>query len=170
MDDAVCAALVISRGEESRAGLRTKMQWAGLGAGLGIGSVALLLMGAQGQPPAIPDAPAPRISLPTAGVKPGAGTTSVSEPGETALPPDTTPEAAGPQTAPATAAPAGTQSQNEPVQTPDEGVQTIHTGVYEVNIPFTVKDGKGAMVPNIRQKEIQVFENGRMMRIVRFVD
>ena len=71
------------------------MQWAGLGAGLGIGSVALVLMGAQGQPPAIPDAPTPRVSLPKGGVTPGAGTTSVSEPGDTALPADTTPTAAG---------------------------------------------------------------------------
>jgi VWFA-related protein len=144
------------------------MQWAGLGAGLGIGSVALLLMGAQGQPPAIPDAPTPHVSLPTAGVTPGAGATSVSEPGDTALPPDTTPTAGGSGTAPAAAPPA---NQGQPQNQEEIVGPTIRgAGVSEVNIPFTVKDGKGAMVPNIRQKEIQVFENGRMMRIVRFVD
>jgi VWFA-related protein len=141
------------------------MQWAGLGAGLGIGSVALVLMGAQGQPPAIPDAPTPRVSLPKGGVTPGAGTTSVSEPGDTALPADTTPTAAGTGGAGAAGNQAPPPNQEEIV-----GPTIRGRGVSEVNIPFTVKDGKGQLVPNIRQPEIQVFENGRMMRIVKFVD
>ncbi|HXE08362.1 MAG TPA: VWA domain-containing protein [Acidobacteriaceae bacterium] len=151
--------------------MRTKTQWAGLGAGLGIGSVALMLMGAQSQPPAIPDAPTPHVSLPTGGVTPGAGTTSPSETGDTTLPPDTTPEAG---TTPAGAQPGatagktggGTQGTAEDLKAPT----IVGPGVYEVNIPFTVKDAKGQMVPNIRPAEIQVFENGRMMRIVKFVD
>lgn len=51
-----------------------------------------------------------------------------------------------------------------------ENVPTIRTSVYEVNIPFTVKDAKGKLVPGIRPAEVQVFENGRMMRIVNFND
>ena len=48
-------------------------------------------------------------------------------------------------------------------------------GVYEVNIAFTVKDAKNRLVPGItcmasNRCEVQVFENGRMQKILRFTD
>jgi len=39
-----------------------------------------------------------------------------------------------------------------------------------VNIPFTVKDAKGKLVPGIRPAEVQVYENGRKMNILNFND
>jgi VWFA-related protein len=52
-----------------------------------------------------------------------------------------------------------------------DDVQTIRgTGVYEVNIAFTVKDAKSKLVPGIRSAEVQVFENGKPMHIKNFND
>jgi VWFA-related protein len=138
----------------------------GLTLTIGLGAGAFLWVRAQAQPPAIPDAPTPQ--LPTAGVTPGAGTSSSSATGGDAATPSVNLPAATPAAAPA---PAATPALNQ--ETPvsiDTDTPIIRTGVYEVNIAFTVKDAKGKLVPGIRQPEIQVFENGRPMIIRRFVD
>jgi VWFA-related protein len=46
----------------------------------------------------------------------------------------------------------------------------IHTEVDEVNVDFTVKDAKGKIVPALRPAEVQVFENGHLMKLVSFHD
>lgn len=135
--------------------MRTRWVWAG--------PLALLLMGAQAQPPAIPDAPQPHVDLPTAGVKPGAGTASSSSSGSAIAPEAEAPEA--PATAPAPAPPSPA-APGCPIGDPS----CIRVNVDEVRIPFTVKDGKGHLVPGIRQQEVKVYENGRQMNLRSFTD
>ena len=138
----------------------------GLALAMVFGAGAVLWIRAQAQPPAIPNAPTPQ--LPTGGVTPGSGTSSSSATGAGSTPSVNLPAAATPTAAPAPTA-TGAQTEETPVSTGSDA-PIIHTGVYEVNIPFTVKDAKGKLVPGIRQPEMQVFENGRPMRILRFVD
>ena len=138
--------------------MRTKLVWAGRA---GIAALALVFLGAEAQPPAIPDAP--HAQLPTGGVTPGAGTTSSSNP-DTATPSVNLPAAAAP-------APAATGSQSTPVPVPTgSDAPIIHTEVDEVNVDFTVKDAKGKTVPALRPSEVQIFENGQLMHLVRFTD
>ena len=138
---------------------------------MGLAPLALALLAAQAQPPAVPDAPRPQ--LPLSGVTPGSGTTSSSSSGSSAptpgLPAAMAPAPASAPTESQAAAPAGQQPAD------DEPVATIHAGVYEVNIPFTVKDAKGKLVPGIYchdagHCEVQVFENGKPMRVRSFTD
>jgi len=147
---------------------------------MGLAPLALALLAAQAQPPAVPDAPRPQ--LPLAGVKPGSGTNSSSSSGSSAptpnLPESVAPAPAAPPANPAPANSAATPPANQQTaQQPgdDSAVATLHTGVYEVNIPFTVKDAKGKLVPGIychdaAHCEVQVFENGKQMRIRNFND
>jgi VWFA-related protein len=157
------------------------------------GSLALALLGAQagqaGQaqpqaaPPqaaqqtqaqqAIPDAPKPQTSLPNLrSVTPGQGTTPASAG-------DSTPNrAAGapPAAPPASPAPAPAAGEMQPAQAPTyetpsneaANAQTLRVQVNDVNVPFTVKDSKGKLVPGLHQSDIRVYENGRLQPIVRF--
>jgi VWFA-related protein len=136
---------------------------------IGIAPLALALLAAQAQPPAIPNAPQPHVDLPTGDVTPGSGTTSSSSPADAS-----TVNAPGLK-APAATPPTQTPANSGPTDSgqavvPQDNVPIIRTGVYEVNIPFTVKDAKGKLVPGIRSAEVQVFENGRPMHIVSFND
>jgi len=154
--------------------LRTKHVWAAL--------LALGLLGAQAQPPAIPDAPRPQVQLPT--VTPGAGTAPSTSSTTSASGGDATPAAPEPQTpsAPAAASDAqpgsgeAGQSGNEPatVVVPagqgEEATRTIMVHVNEVDIAFTVKDSKGRLVAGIRPAEVQVFENGLLQHLDQFTD
>src|SRR5580698_6103078 len=128
----------IRNGKNGRSALRTKHVWAGL---LGVG-----LLGAQAQPPAIPDAPRPQVQLPT--VTPGAGTTPSTNSTSSASGGDATPSAPEPQTPSAPAAASDTQQPaNEPptVIAPrgedqelnrEEAIRTILVPVNEVDIAF----------------------------------
>jgi len=129
---------------------------------------------------AIPDAPKPQTKLPNLGsIAPGQGTTSTSA--------DTTPTGATPVTAPAgpTPAPATAPAQAtasapsasgpQPTEDqapayqppPGEGVKamTLMVQVNYVDLPFTVKDSKGQLVPGLQQRDVQVFENGLRQHI-----
>lgn len=56
---------------------------------------------------------------------------------------------------------------------PGEGeakLQTIRVRVNEVEIPFTVKDSKGQLVPGLGPRDVQVYENGRLQNISVFED
>ncbi len=111
---------------------------------------------AQGQ--AIPDAPKPQ-SLPAVGpVAPGIGTTRDSNG-------DTSP--ADSQTAPAGSLPesaAQKQEEGTPPEVPaaGEGVKafTLVVNTNFVEIPFTVKDSKGRLVPGLTWRDVRIYENG----------
>jgi VWFA-related protein len=158
------------------------------------GSLALVLLGVQAgsqtvAQQAIPDAPRPQPTLPgLKSVTPGAGTSSTSAIDSTPL--ETTPEptpAAAPATAPAepaTAGPASTSGQpaltgippgsdQAPTIQPAAGsgsdaVKTIKVNVNAIEVPFTVKDSKGRLVPGLMPRDVQVYENGSMQHISLF--
>ena len=149
-------------------------------AGLGMGATALALAVWVGhaQPPAIPNAPTPHPDLPTRGVAPGSGTTSSSSSGsDTQVPAAALPATvATPARASAPAMNGGaaqtSTAQASPAQEAEanDAPTLLGRGVYQVNIPFTVKDAKGKLVPGIRAAEVQVYENGRKMNILNFND
>ncbi|MDR3745084.1 MAG: VWA domain-containing protein [Acidobacteriaceae bacterium] len=125
--------------------------------------------GAQPQPAAaqenlalqtIPDAPKPQATLPNlTSVAPGKGTTAATTADSTA------------NRAPAPAPKPAPSAQPHPYQvTGDEADSgmTIHVGVNDVNVPFTVKDSKGKLVAGLTAREIQVYENGLLQHITRF--
>jgi len=140
---------------------------------------------------AIPDAPRPQPALPgLKSVTPGGGTTSTSATESTPL--ETTPAltpAAVPATTPASAVPpsAGPASTSDqpaltgippgsdqaPTVQPTAGsgvdaIKTIKVNVNAIEVPFTVKDSKGRLVPGLMPRDVQVYENGVMQHISLF--
>jgi VWFA-related protein len=115
----------------------------------------------QSQQTAVPDAPVPQKRTPlsdlTSGVTPGMGTNnSTSSAG-------TTPDQ--PQTAPAPQPPPS--QPKEPIQTtppgqpsPEELGTILRLNVTYVEVPVTVKDSKGNLVPGLTWRDFRVFENG----------
>jgi len=115
------------------------------------------------QQQAIPDAPKPQTTLPTAGVAPGKGST---------------PDAPVPQAPPDQQAPGTSLPASAPVAHPDDGAPpdlpaagqganafTIRTQTNFVQVPFTVKDSKGRLVPGLTWRDVRVFENGYRQHI-----
>ena len=116
---------------------------------------------------AIPDAPKPQVTLPDLrSVTPGQGTASSSDGAETPAP------AAGSGT-PTTVYSAGQPDaasqpqQSKPIPGVDvpagkgeEAIQTLMVHVDAVDVPFTVKDSKGKLVPGLTARDVQVYENG----------
>lgn len=134
-----------------------------LATGLAAGLVTVA--GAQaGQQQAIPDGPRPNVIPEAAGVTPGKGiTTSTSN-----APID---DGGNGGVIPTSSLP-GSQQKNEVPEAdqaapdlkaelgPGGRVQTLNVGVNFVQIPFTVKDKSGKLVPAIDWREIRVYENG----------
>jgi VWFA-related protein len=122
---------------------------------------------------AIPDAPKPQTTVPTLGtVTPGQG---IPATGEVTPSADKQPAAAAASssTAPASSAtPAA--AEEAPIYDTPKGeaskAATLHVQVNDVNVPFTVKDGKGQLVAGLQRKDIQVLENGVFQQITRFTD
>jgi VWFA-related protein len=129
------------------------------------GALASMLLAQQAvsQQQPIPDAPKPQ-ALPSLGnIAPGKGTTLTSNG-------DSTPND---QTAPASQLPA------QPATHPDDGPapeipaagQAAHVftlagpTVNFVQVPFTVKDSKGQLVPAITWRDVRVYENGLRQHI-----
>jgi VWFA-related protein len=118
----------------------------------------------QGVPDApIPDAPRPQ-AVPVGPVTPGAGTTADSN-GDNS----TSQDSSTPSKLPETAA----QKADEgppPDQVPaGQGPQyVIHTGVNFVEVPFTVKDNKGRLVPGLTWRDVRVYENNLRQRLSLF--
>ncbi len=109
----------------------------------------------------IPDAPKPQTTLPNLGpVTPGLGTTSTSgaDPG----PASNTPSA------PAPARAAELQDNEGAVPTESRQAYQLHVPVNFVEIPFTVKDSKGQLVPGLTSNDIRVYENGVLQHISDF--
>ncbi len=153
------------------------------------GLLALTMLGAQvgraqaGQETlaqqAIPDAPKPQATLPNLNsVAPGEGTTSTSNVdaptsdavGATAQPHSSSPTATaatgGAQT-PASGTQAGGDQSSTYVPRAGEGAQamTLMVPVNYVDLPFTVKDAKGSLVPGLTVRDVQVYENGLRQHI-----
>jgi VWFA-related protein len=123
----------------------------------------------QQQPSAVPDAPAPQNPAPltdwTSGIRPGMGAgpdTSASTSGTSSGSSSTQ------QPAPGTPPPPNSskdQIQSTPPQVLGPGdAQEIGTmlqlNVTYVEVPVTVKDSKGALVPGLTWRDFRVFENG----------
>jgi VWFA-related protein len=133
---------------------------------------AVLLKG-QVKNQGIPDAPAPQqhattVSSVFSGVTPGQGTTSSSN--------DDNPDAATPS-APALPTPPSTVDSpvdQTPPETPatGEGAATVnkiyHVRTTFVEVPVTVKDSKGNLVPGLTWRDFHILENGQPQRMALF--
>lgn len=107
----------------------------------------------------IPDSPRPQTLPNAASITPGKGAPSTSTPIDDG--------ANGP--APTAALPSGTAIPDDttgpapdvkPELGPGGRVATLNVGVNFVQIPFTVKDKSGALVPALDWREVRVYENG----------
>jgi VWFA-related protein len=114
------------------------------------------------KPQAIPDAPKPQ-ALPVGPVTPGAGTTpdsagSVSD------------DDAVPSKLPATTAAQKVEDGTPPdAVEPGQGADyVIHARVNFVEVPFTVKDHKGALVPGLTWRDVRVYENNLRQQLTLF--
>ena len=120
------------------------------------------------QQQAIPDAPRPQTTLPTAGsVAPGSGTTPDSN---GSAPTSGTAPGGGSgaaEQAPGTSLPASRPAQADDGPQPDlpgpgQGASafTLNVQTNFVEVPFTVKDSKGQLVPGLTWRDVRVYENG----------
>ncbi len=134
------------------------------------GSGAGAQSAAPAQQQAIPDAPKPQ-ALPIGPIAPGIGATPTST--------GDIPTAADGQGAPGTSLPSTPTAigvhddDGEAPELPAAGeaskVFTIRgAGVNFVEVPFTVKDKKGVLVPGITWRDVRVYENGPRQRLALF--
>jgi VWFA-related protein len=113
----------------------------------------------------IPDAPKPQVPG-LSGVTPGKGTTATDNgQGSSSSPVTADPDQPPAGSAPVTPAP----DVDVPPAVPEagHGSEAIATLVLRANlieIPFTVKDKKGQLVPGIQAREIHIYENNVRMR------
>jgi VWFA-related protein len=116
---------------------------------------------------AIPDAPRPQVSLPAGNsVRPGMGTTPESNGQPAPQNPDDNVPSSLPSSQKTQAKP---ETEPEPEVPPaGQGVQAFTLPSVQVNfveVPFTVKDKKGKLVPGIKPREIRVYENNVRQQI-----
>ena len=139
-------------------GFKVKVLGAAFGAGLALSASAP----AQQQQQSVPDAPAPQSPVPLSNVSgpitPGLGAGTESEPGPNS-------SSDQPPQAPATQSPPAQPS--TPIQaTPPENLNaqelgyTLRVQTTYVEVPVTVKDTKGNLVPGLTWRDFRVFENG----------
>ncbi len=116
----------------------------------------------------IPDAPKPQATLPNLnGVTPGKGTTLYSN-GDT--PANSQTDADAP---PSSLAPAAPTVHSDDGEAPEivpagQGAKIFSMPSVSVNfvqVPFTVKDSKGRLVPGITWRDVRVYENGLRQQI-----
>ncbi len=122
------------------------------------------------QPQTIPDAPKPQVTG-IEGVAPGKGTTPTDNgSGSSSAAPNQDDSFQAPvgSTLQSKGAPA-VAAEPEEDQTPVDGkLFTISTGVNFVEIPFTVKDSKGHLVPGLTYRDVHVYENNVRMHMEAF--
>ncbi len=111
----------------------------------------------------IPDAPRPQTSLPTSGVAPGKGATPASTGADT--PPDQVAPGATLPPSPAETHPDDGAAPDLPA--PGQAAEAFRIRVQTnfVQVPFTVKDSKGHLVPAITWRDVRVLENGLRQKI-----
>jgi VWFA-related protein len=113
----------------------------------------------------IPDAPKPQ-GLPAVGpVAPGIGTTRDTNGDTTAASADgqtTAPGTSLPESAAQTAAQKADEGKAPDVPAAGEGVNafTLRVQTNFVELPFTVKDSKGRLVPGLTWRDVRIYENG----------
>ena len=141
----------------------------GLRKSIAAGSLALLMVGTQGQTQqaeqAIPDAPRPQTNIPIGNVAPGSGSSagsdsSSSDSDTTTAPGASVPAGSGPATTVASTPNAPPAAEVAAQDEPTTNLTTFVEHVDYVIIPFTVKDNKGNLVAGLHARDIQVFENG----------
>lgn len=135
------------------------------------GAVACMMLAQQGQrtvanaqapqetaQQAIPDAPRPQQLPPLDAIAPGRGATAGLS-GETSSTPDAE---APPSSLPQSAAEKAAQGVAPEVPQAGQGPEafTLHVQTNFVEVPFTVKDNKGRLVPGLTWRDIRVYENG----------
>lgn len=111
----------------------------------------------QEQAQTIPDAPKAQ-PLPVGPITPGLGTT----PTDAGYATQSTSDTEGPGSALPATKPAKDDGQQAP-DIPEKGQgpeYVIHARVNFVEVPFTVKDNKGRLVPGLTWRDVQVYENG----------
>jgi len=125
-----------------------------------------LLAQGQEQPAAVPDAPAPQPKPSLAGaegvtgpITPGMGSNEVPVTGSSS-------SAEAPPTPPPTQPrpPAQDNFQSVPPEY-NKSDMVIHLPVNFVEVPVTVKDSKGKMVPGLTWRDFKVFENGQRQNL-----
>ncbi|HEX3470368.1 MAG TPA: VWA domain-containing protein [Silvibacterium sp.] len=137
-------------------------------------AMSLLLMGAaqqqqqpKPQPPSIPDAPSPSgLSDLKDQTTPGSGTSADSRQGA-----QNTPQSQPPAQQPGTQPTTIDQVQQEPpeIAKPGQGSAfLIHVPVNFIDVPVTVRDKKGNMVPGLTYRQFKVYEDGQRQRIAFF--
>ncbi len=114
----------------------------------------------------IPDAPRPQTSLPTNGVAPGKGSTPESNGTD---PSGSSPDQQAPGAALPPLPPETHTDDGLPPDLPAEGSGAnafrIRIQTNFVQVPFTVKDSKGRLVPALTWRDIRIFENGVRQKI-----
>lgn len=110
---------------------------------------------------AIPDAPKPQ-GLPVSGTRPGMGTTTTSNGDEAPDPQQpTAPTTSLPQTKPTASNPDEGAAPEVPAA--GQGAKAFTLPSVQVNfveVPFTVKDKSGKLVPGLTWRDVRVYENG----------
>jgi VWFA-related protein len=122
----------------------------------------------------IPDAPKPQPSLPGLGsVAPGKGTSASTSTSNTDTQPDEGPSAPAPAAnvpGPATPSSGAQSVYIPPTGQGEDAIKTLMVHVDAVDIPFTVKDSKGKLVPGLEPRDIQIYENGLLQHIQLFTN
>lgn len=120
-----------------------------------------------GQQQNVPDAPRPQplprlnTITPVGPALPEAPAPSTSNTG------NTDDDADAPSSLPSTPKPAAQEDQDQGPP-PEMGANTFHLGQIRVNfveVPFTVKDRKGQLVPGLTPRDVRVYENGLRQHI-----
>lgn len=120
--------------------------------------------------PSIPDGPSRQTNLPAPGsIAPGIGAPAGS-------PDALQSNGQGPQpgdpsrTLPASPTAQGTAETEPDLPGPGEGAKafTLNVQTNFVEVPFTVKDGKGQLVPGLTPRDIRVYENNLRQRLAIF--
>ncbi|ADV83830.1 VWFA-related domain-containing protein [Terriglobus saanensis SP1PR4] len=126
--------------------------------------MSMMFVGQQG-PEAqqqLPDSPAPQMTG-VSNVAPGKGTPQ-NLPSTSSSPDEQAPHPTAPSGKNGSATTAAADQQAEPEgTTPGEGLKAFTLARVQVNyveLPFTVKDNKGQLVPGVDWREVRVFENG----------
>ena len=120
----------------------------------------------------IPDAPKPQLPGMDA-VAPGKSTTPTSN-GAPAVTADPFQKEVGATLPSSPQAAVVHEDDGPPPELPStpigaEGLPTLRIGVNYVEVPFTVKDNKGRLVPALTWRDVRVYENGLRQHLVRFV-
>lgn len=133
----------------------------------------MLMLGQQTQQSgqgSIPDAPRPQVNLPAANsVRPGMGTTPDSNGDATTANSD---DDKVPSSLPSSSQTAQKPDVEQEPEVPAAGqgpeAFTLHVQTNFVEVPFTVKDKKGHLVPGIKPREVRIYENNVRQQMALF--